>query len=143
MKFFATIAAVAVLLPIAFAAPAPADSETVDFNDADLVNDNFNETVLYDDELEKRGSSKSSLRITTYKSLNCKGETTIHSSASYNNKYDGAFNSFSTSRDLKPGEVISFYRDDKCQHENTHTAAGYSKKSCINGSARCFKLWRR
>ncbi|KAL8934260.1 MAG: hypothetical protein Q9211_005329, partial [Gyalolechia sp. 1 TL-2023] len=143
MKFLTIITAVTVLLPFAIAAPAPVDSSDVSFDDV-----SFNKTVTYDDlseavpdvddenELEKRRVVQSSIEIRTFKGLHCQASAVVHK-VGFNAEYPGSFKSFLLNRNLKPGETITFYSDDKCTEKKYESNP--LKANCYNGEAKCFK----
>ncbi|KAL8931731.1 MAG: hypothetical protein Q9216_007094, partial [Gyalolechia sp. 2 TL-2023] len=146
MKFLTTIAAVAVLLPLAIAAPAPTDSTDLGFEKLYL-----NDTVTYDDlievdsnddenELEKRKVTKSNIEIRTFKGAHCQASAVVHR-IGFNANYPGSFKSFLLNRDLKLGESIAFYSDEKCTKKKFDS--GPIRKNCYNGQAKCLKVWRR
>lgn len=144
MKFFTTIAAAAVLLPLAIAAPAPTDSTDVSFDAT-----TFNGTVYYDDlpeavddeiaELSKRKVTPSSIQLRTYARQHCQASATIHK-VGYNAKYSGHFKSFLLMRDLKLGESIRYFSDDKCTQKIRDSNPLH--KGCYNVDAKCFMVWR-
>ncbi|KAL8824153.1 MAG: hypothetical protein Q9170_008240 [Blastenia crenularia] len=144
MKFFSTITAAAVLLPIALAAPAPVEFDEASFNETapTTIPFDFNQTYIIDgNNLEKRKVFPSGLEIRTFAHPHCQAAATVHGNVGVNANYPGHFVSFSTKRQLKFGEVINFYSDEKCEHETIHTP-GLFRANCYNGEARCFKLWR-
>ncbi|KAL8787311.1 MAG: hypothetical protein Q9213_002302 [Squamulea squamosa] len=168
MKFLITITAFAALLPIALAVPSPADfDDVIPLTDSAPAETNpstaANETIAipgvdYDDDeaaashenvLAERATRNSGLTISAYRFKGCSGPR-VDVKVRYDSAYGYPIQSYTTSRRLKMGEVLSLYGQvgkNRCGRETSHTPQ-MMKKGCHGlgggsaGGASCFKVWR-
>ncbi|KAL8769317.1 MAG: hypothetical protein Q9209_004699 [Squamulea sp. 1 TL-2023] len=168
MKFLITITAFAALLPITLAVSSAADSEDVvpltDSAPTEANPSTANETIAiagvdYDDTTlneaaashenhlaERKVTRNSDLVISAYRNKGCSGPR-VDVKVRYDSAYDYPVKSYTTSRRLKMGEVISLYGKvgkNRCGQETSHTPP-VMKKGCHGlgggsvGGASCFK----